>query len=85
MSEYNLLLYFYNKWRKSETNEEKLNVVVDYIMSTKKNEEYSEYFGIDLSEIDFMDKYDIEDFMETKVEELDELFKHLIRNYDIED
>lgn len=85
MSEYNLLLYFYNKWRKSETNEEKMNVVVDYIMSTKKNEEYSEYFGIDLSEIDFMDKYDIEDYMETKVEELDELWKHLIRNYDIED
>lgn len=85
MSEYNLLLYFYNKWRKSETNEEKMNVVVDYIMSTKKNEEYSEYFGIDLSEIDFMDKYDIEDYMETRVEELDELWKHLIRNYDIED
>jgi enolase len=85
MSEYNLLLYFYNKWRKSETNEEKLNVVVDYIMSTKKNEEYSEYFGIDLSEIDFMDKYDIEDYMEARVEELDELLKHLIRNYDIED
>lgn len=85
MSEYNLLLYFYNKWRKSETNEEKMNVVVDYIMSTKKNEEYGEYFGIDLSAIDFMDKYDIEDYMETRVEELDELWKHLIRNYDIED
>lgn len=83
MSEYSLLVYYYNKWRTSETNEEKLNVLVDYIMTTK-NEDYIEYFGIDLEEIDYFDKYEIEDFMECNVDELEELWKHLLRNY-IED
>lgn len=85
MSEYNLLLYYYNKWKKAETNEERMNILVDYIMTTKKNEEYSNFFGIDFDLVDYMDKYEIEDFMEERYDELEKLWKHLIRNYDYDE
>ena len=49
--------------------------------TTNKNEEYSDFFGVDLEAIDFFDKYDIEDFMEENVEELEQLWKSLIRRY----
>ena len=81
MSDYNLLVYYYTKWQNAETNEGMLNVLVDYIMSTNKNEEYSDYFGVDLEAIDFFDKYDIEDFMEENVQELEQLWKSLIKRY----
>lgn len=83
MSDY--VIYYYNKYRKAETNEEKLNILIDFIMTTKKNEEFSEFFGIDLDVVEFFDKFDIEDFMENNADELLQLWKCLLKNYDIED
>ena len=82
MSELDLKRYFYNKWLDVDTNEEKFTVLVDFVMST--DEVYADhFFGSEWDDIYYMDVYDIEDFMEENYEELDDLWKALIK-YDEE-
>ena len=82
MSELDLKRYFYNKWLDVDTNEEKFTVLVDFVMST--DEVYADhFFGSEWDDIYYMDVYDIEDFMEENYEELDNLWKALIK-YDEE-
>lgn len=82
MSELDLKRYFYNKWLDVDSYEEKFTVLVDFVMST--DEVYADhFFGSEWDDIYYMDVYDIEDFMEENYEELDDLWKALIK-YDEE-
>ena len=82
MSDLDLKRYFYNKWLDVDTNEEKFQILIDFVTAT--DELFAEhFFGEEYDDIWYFDKFDIEDYMEQNYEELDDLWKVLIK-YDEE-
>lgn len=82
MSELDLKRYFYNKWLDADGYEEKFQILMDFVTAT--DERFAEhFFGHHFDDVWYFDKYDIEDYMEQNYEELDSLWKVLIK-YDDE-
>ena len=82
MSDLDLKRYFYNKWIDADGYEEKFQILIDFVQST--DEVFAEhFFGLEYDDIYYFDEFDIQDFMEQNYEELDSLWKALIK-YDKE-
>ena len=82
MSELDLKRYFYNKWIDADSYEEKFQILIDFVQST--DEVFAEhFFGLEYDDIYYFDVYEISDYMEENYEELDNLWKALIK-YDEE-
>lgn len=80
MSDYNLITFNYHKYMTAETNEEKLNILMDFISTTDEN--FADFFfGSDYDNIFYMNQYDINDYMDNNLDDFNNCWKILIRNF----
>lgn len=82
--DYDLILYAYHKYIQADTYEEKLNILINFLTIT--DDIYIDYFfgPKTLDDIIFMNQYDIQDFMATNYNDIEQAWHNLIRNYIIE-
>lgn len=82
--DYDLILYAYHKYIQADTYEEKLNILINFLTIT--DDTYIDYFfgPKTLDDIIFMNQYDIQDFMATYHDDIEQAWHNLIRNYIIE-
>lgn len=76
---FDIIRYLYGKWLDTDCMEEKFEILVDLLNG---EEEFAEAFDIDMDTIEYFDKFDIVDFMEEREEEIDDIWRAIIRNYD---
>ena len=79
--DYDLILYAYDKYIHADTNEEKLNILINFLTIT--DDIYIEHFlgPKTLDDIFFMNQYDIQDFMNLYSDDINQAWNNLIRNY----
>ena len=82
--DYDLILYAYHKYIQADTYEEKLKILINFLTIT--DDIYIDYFfgPKTLDDIIFMNQYDIQDFMATNYNDIEQAWHNLIRNYIIE-
>lgn len=80
---FNLLTYYYHKYSTAESNEERFDVLIDFLTNTQ--DKYTEYFNINLDEAEFWNQYNINDYFFTNEDDIRNCWHNLIRNYQTED
>ena len=82
--DYDLIIYNYHKYIQAFSYEEKLNILINFLTIT--DDIYIDYFfgPKTLDDIIFMNQYDIQDFMATNHDDIEQAWHNLIRNYIIE-
>lgn len=83
--DYDLIGYAYHKYIQALSDEEKLNILLNFLTTT--DDLYTEYFfgPKNLDDIFFMNQYDIQDFMNQYSEDINQAWHNLIRNYNNND
>ena len=85
MNELQLINFLFRRWKNSDTNEEKFNVLIDLLSNTEDGlNKYIEYFNVDLDEIEYFDVFDIEDYMEERSVEFEDCWRTIARVYEQE-
>ena len=83
--DYDLICFTYDKYINADTNEEKLNILINFLTIT--DDIYTEHFfgPKTLDDIFFMNQYDIQDFMNLYSDDINQAWNNLIRNYNYTD
>ena len=79
-----LLTYYYQKYQKADSNEERFDILLQFL-SNDTFSNLTEYFQLDINEIEFWNQYNINDFFFTNEDDIEQCWHHLMKNYSNDD